>query len=42
MRTRVIAPTLAAAFALAASATLFSQAAPAGQGARGGRSLIHL
>jgi hypothetical protein len=36
MRTRVIAPTLAAAFALAASATLFSQAAPAGQGARVG------
>ena len=36
MRTRVIAPTLAAAFALAASATLFSQAAPAGQGGRGG------
>jgi len=36
MRTRVIAPTLAAAVALAASATLFSQAAPAAQGGRVG------
>jgi hypothetical protein len=36
MRTRVIAPTLAAAFALAASATLLSQAPSAGQGAGGG------
>jgi len=36
MRTRVIAPTLAAAFALAASATLFLQAAPAAQGGRVG------
>jgi len=38
MRTRVIAPALAAAvtFVLAASATLLSQAPPAGQGGRGG------
>ena len=36
MRTRIISSMLAAAFALAATATLFSQAAPAGQGARGG------
>src|SRR4029453_12075424 len=36
MRHRIISSTLAAAFALAASATLFSQAAPAGQAGRGG------
>src|SRR5438874_5775935 len=38
MRARVIVPALAAAvtFVLAASATLFSQAAPGGQGGRGG------
>ena len=38
MRTRIIAPTLAAAVTVvfAASAMVFAQAAPAGQGARGG------
>ena len=35
MRTRLIGSMLVAAFALAASATLFAQAAPAAQGARG-------
>ena len=38
MRTRIISSTLVAAFAFAASATLFSQAAPAGQAGRGGRA----
>src|SRR4030095_2122453 len=35
---RIMTSTLAAAFALAASATLFSPAAPAGQAGRGGRA----